>query len=145
MTQQIISQIDGEFTGYNDGVVFKLLNGQVWQQNKYKYKYHYAYCPHVRIYTDASGSCLMEVEGVDEPVEVIQVSIIVEGPIVSDFSGFKQGAIFKFNNGQVWEQREAKYSYHYAHRPQATIIDGVDGFQLQVEGMDEPVHVRKVS
>ncbi|MFA6005657.1 MAG: hypothetical protein WC775_04200 [Patescibacteria group bacterium] len=145
MTQQIISQIDGEFAGYNDGVIFKLANGQVWQQSKYKYKYHYAYCPRVRIYAGSLGSYLMEVEGVDEPVEVTQVSIVVEGSIVSDFRGFKQGAIFKFNNGQVWEQSEAKHSYYYAYRPQATIVDGIDGFQLQVEGMDEPVCVRKVS
>lgn len=145
MTQQIISQIDGEFTGYNDGAIFRLANGQVWQQSKYKYKYHYAYRPGVRIYADETGSYLMEVEGVDESVEVIQVSIFVEGIIVSDFSGFRQGAIFEFNNGQVWEQMEAKHSYHYAYRPQAIIVEGIDGFQLQVEGMGEPVRVRKVS
>lgn len=145
MDQQIKSQIQGEFTGYNDCAIFRLTNGQVWQQSRYKYKYHYAYSPNVRIYLGESGSYLMEVEGVDEPVEVIQVSLVVEGPIVSDFNGFEEGAKFEFDNGQVWEQKEVKYSYHYAHRPQAIIVDGIDGFQLQVEGMDETVRVRKVN
>lgn len=145
MKKQFTSQIDGEFIGYNDGVIFKLTNGQVWQQSRYKYKYHYAYCPRVRIYQNDSGSYLMEVSGMNEPVEVIQVSLMVEGPIISDFSGFKQGAQFEFGNRQVWEQKEAKYSYHYAYRPQAMVVDGIDGFQLQVEGMDEPVRVRKVN
>jgi hypothetical protein len=87
----------------------------------------------------------MEVDGISEPVEVVQVSMVIEGPIVSDFNGFEQGAKFEFSNGQVWEQREAKYSYHYAHRPQAIIIDGIDGYQMQVEGMEEPVRVRKLN
>jgi len=143
MAQQIVSQIDGEFTGFNDGTIFKLMNGQVWQQSRYKYKYHYAYCPRVKIYQGDSGSFLMKVNGVNESVEVVQVSAVTEGPIISNFNGFEQGAKFEFSNGQVWQQTEAKYSYHYAHRPQAIVVDGINGYQMQVEGMEEPVRVRK--
>jgi hypothetical protein len=143
MTQQITSQIDGEFIGFNDNAIFKLINGQVWQQTRYKYKYHYAYCPHVRIYPSNSGSFLMEVDGVDETVEVTQVSIVTEGHIVSNFKGYSHGEQFEFQNGQIWIQAENKHMYHNAHRPRAYVVDGIDGFQLQVEGMDEPVRVRR--
>jgi hypothetical protein len=32
MTQTVQTRIEGEFTGYNDGAIFKLANGEVWQQ-----------------------------------------------------------------------------------------------------------------
>ena len=66
------SQIEGEFTGYNGGAVFKLTNGQVWQQRKYKYKYKYKYRPKVRIFKN-SGHTFMEFDCMDEPVEVIRL------------------------------------------------------------------------
>ena len=144
MSKNFINQIEGEFIGYNDGVIFKLTNGEVWQQSRYKYKYHYAYRPRVRVFLSNSGSHLMEVEGVTESVEVARVSLIVEGQIVSDFEGYNQNAVFEFQNGQIWKQNENKHMYYYAHRPQALIIDGINGFQLQVDGMGEPVRVRKV-
>jgi hypothetical protein len=67
------SQIEGEFTGYNDGAVFKLTNGQIWQQRKYKYKYKYKYRPRVRIFKD-SGHTFMEFDCMDEPVEVVRLA-----------------------------------------------------------------------
>lgn len=86
----------------------------------------------------------MDVEGMSEAVEVIQVSLVVEGPIISDFKGFEQGAKFEFSNGQVWEQNENKYSHHYANRPHAIIVNGIEGFQLKVDGIAEPIRVRKI-
>lgn len=144
MQQQINSQIEGEFTGYNDGAIFKLTNGQVWQQSVYKYKYHYAYRPKVRIYPSGSGSYFMEVDGVNDPVVVQQVTLASEGQIKSDFNGYKQGEKFQFQNGQTWEQTENKYVYHYAHMPHAVVIDGINGFQIQVDGMEESVKVRRI-
>jgi hypothetical protein len=51
---------------------------------------------------------------------------------------------FKFTNEQVWEQVPYKYVYHYAYRPQAKIIDGINGLELFVDGMEETVVVRRV-
>lgn len=97
MSQEIRSRIEGEFNGYDGGAVFKLDNGQAWQQRHYKYIYRYAYRPEVRIYREGSRY-MMEVAGMAEPVEVIQVSIVLERQIVSDFSGFNQDMRFEFGS-----------------------------------------------
>lgn len=65
----IESRIDGEFSGWEGETIFRLRNGQVWQQSSYAYKYHYAYSPGVLIYR--SGSVYkMCVNGVDGEITV---------------------------------------------------------------------------
>jgi len=65
----IESRIDGEFSGWEGETIFKLQNGQVWQQSSYAYKYKYAYSPEVLIYR--SGSVYkMRVNGVDGEIAV---------------------------------------------------------------------------
>lgn len=140
---EIRSQIAGEFTGYNDGAVFRLTNGQVWQQRRYKYKYKYKYRPHVRIYQQ-SGKWIAEFDCMDESIEIVQANLLEEGTIISDFNGFDGGARFSFSNGRTWEQAEYKYCYHYAYRPEAVVVDGINGVVLNVAGMTEIVRVRRV-
>lgn len=139
---EVAGQIEGEFTGYDDGAVFQLTNGQVWQQSRYKYKYKYKYRPRVRIYLE-QGRWLMSVDCMDEPVEVTQVNLLEDGTIVSDFKGFDGNSRFEFQNGHVWEQAEYKYSYHYSYRPHAIVVDGVNGITLHVDGMSDSVRVRR--
>jgi hypothetical protein len=140
---EIQGRLAGAFTGYHGGAIFRLSNGQVWQQRRYKYKYKYKYRPQVRIYKE-QGRRMMEFDCMDEPIEVVRANIVEEGTIVSDFTGFDGRSRFKFDSGRVWEQAEYKYSYHYAYRPEAIIVDGVDGVVLHVDGMDETVQVRPV-
>jgi hypothetical protein len=137
------SRIDGEFNGYDDGAIFKLANGQVWQQKKYQYRYKYAYRPEVRIYRDGT-KYMMEVAVMSEPIEVVHVDIMVEGPIVSDFTGFDGDMKFEFKNGQIWQQAEYKYAYRYAYRPDAVIVNGVNGYTLHVDGMSDTVRVKRI-
>ena len=139
---EIRSQIAGSFTGYNGGAIFRLTNGQVWQQRRYKYKYKYHYRPRVRIYQN-QGRWLMECDCMDEPIEVVRADILEQGTIVSDFDGFRGKSRFEFQSGRVWEQAEYKYSYHYAYRPQGVVISGVNGVELHVDGMSEQVAVRQ--
>jgi hypothetical protein len=68
----IESQIEGEFEGWDGETIFKLLNGQIWQQASYAYHYHYAYMPEVLIYK-TSGGYKMKVEGVDETIYVRRI------------------------------------------------------------------------
>lgn len=68
------SRIDGEFEGFDEDKVFRLQNGQVWKQARYKYKYHYAYMPKVHIYRGSDGLHKMKVDGVADEVVVEQVS-----------------------------------------------------------------------
>ena len=46
----IETRIDGEFKGWEGETVYKMQNGQIWQQASYHYHYHYAYSPEVIIY-----------------------------------------------------------------------------------------------
>jgi hypothetical protein len=140
---EIRSQLVGAFTGYHDGAVFRLTNGQAWQQRRYKYKYKYGYRPKVRIYQD-QNRWLAEFDCMDEAIEVARVSILEEGQIVSDFNGFNGNSRFEFQSGSTWEQAEYKYSYHYAYRPEARVVEGMNGTVLHVDGMSESVRVRRV-
>jgi hypothetical protein len=65
----IESRIDGEFEGWTGSTVFKLGNGQIWQQTSYAYHYHYAYGPKVMVYKDG-GTFRMKVDGVNSTVAV---------------------------------------------------------------------------
>jgi len=98
------SQIDGEFTGFNGDTVFRFMNGQVWQQSTYHYEYHYAYCPKASIYHNANGSYQLQVDGMHSRVDVVQIQVVTEGIIVSNFNGFALNNTFKFQNGQIWKQ-----------------------------------------
>jgi hypothetical protein len=65
----IESNIDGEFQGWEGETIFKLLNGQIWQQSSYAYTYHYAYSPRVLIYKSGAGY-KMKVDGVSREIAV---------------------------------------------------------------------------
>jgi hypothetical protein len=131
---EIHGQLAGAFTGYHVGATFLLTNGQSWQQRRYKYKYKYKYRPHFRLYKE-QGRFMMAFDCMDEPIEVVRVNVLEDGVIVSDFDGFDGSSRFEFESGRVWEQAEYKYSYHYAYRPHAIVVDGISGVVLQVEGM----------
>ena len=52
--------------------IFKLDNGQIWQQTDYHYNYFYAYRPDVTIYQTSEG-CRMKVEDEEETVLVKRI------------------------------------------------------------------------
>lgn len=66
------SSIDGTFTGWTGDTIFKLSNGQIWQQSSFAYIYHWAYSPKVMIYK--SGTAYkMKVDGVDSEINVTRL------------------------------------------------------------------------
>jgi hypothetical protein len=65
----IESRIDGEFKGWEGESIYKLRNGQIWQQAEYKYRYRYRYAPSVLIFRKG-GSYYMQVDGDEEVVRV---------------------------------------------------------------------------
>jgi hypothetical protein len=69
----IESAIDGEFEGWNGESIYKLQNGQIWQQSDYSYTYSYAYSPKVLIFKD-SGRWKIKVDGVEKIVSVDCIS-----------------------------------------------------------------------
>jgi hypothetical protein len=74
----------------------------------------------------------------NEPIEVVRANILEDGVIVSEFNGFDGSSRFGFASGYVWEQAEYKYSHHYAHRPHAIVVDGVNGIELLGRAHHDP-------
>lgn len=69
----IESTISGEIEGWDGETIFKLDNGQIWQQTAYDYTYFHAYRPDVTIYQTSAG-CRMKVEDETETVLVKRIS-----------------------------------------------------------------------
>jgi hypothetical protein len=65
----IESEIAGDFNGWDGETIFKLTNGQIWQQAEYDYEYEYDFQPKVTIYKAASGY-KMTVEVMDDTIYV---------------------------------------------------------------------------
>ena len=69
-TEAIIeTRIDGEFTGWDGETIFKLMNGQIWQQVSYAYIYYYKYSPNVLIVL-VGANYVLHVEGIDQQIQV---------------------------------------------------------------------------
>jgi hypothetical protein len=67
--QVIENNIEGEFQGWDGETIFKLDNGQIWQQASYAYTYHYAYRPKVVIFR-SGGTYRMRVDGTTGDIAV---------------------------------------------------------------------------
>jgi hypothetical protein len=65
----IETTISGDFQGWEGETVFKLDNGQIWEQAEFAYTYSYSYRPEVTIYHTNSG-CRLKVEGENETILV---------------------------------------------------------------------------
>lgn len=63
------SQIEGDFNGFDDGMEFRLTNGQIWVQKRFMYKYVYKFRPRVKVWSDR-GEYLLQIDGVDEMIAV---------------------------------------------------------------------------
>jgi len=68
----IETRTSGDIEGWSGETVFKLDNGQIWEQAEYSYTYFYAYRPEVTIYQTSSG-CRMKVEDEDETILVRRI------------------------------------------------------------------------
>ena len=66
----IETQIEGEVKGWTGDTIYKLRNGQIWQQAAYHYHYHQAYAPDVTIYSSAEGCFLRVADDDDEAIPV---------------------------------------------------------------------------
>jgi hypothetical protein len=69
----IETQIDGDFEGWDDEVIYRMTNGQIWQQSNYHYHYHYAYRPKVVIYSTGHGCHIKVDDDSDEGVDLVRL------------------------------------------------------------------------
>lgn len=68
----------------------------------------------------------------------------IETQINGDFEGWEGETIVKLTNGQIWQQTEYYYTYHYAFMPKVFIFKSGTGFKMKVEGVDRAVGVTQL-
>lgn len=127
------SRINGEFHGFDEDILFRLMDSTSWLQAEYKYWYHYAHSPQVEIIRDG-GTFRLRVSGQTESVAVRQVYDVIESHIAEAFEGWQGESEYKLLNGQVWRQAVYKYEYQYKYRPEVVIYSGSAGMIMDVEG-----------
>lgn len=137
------SFINGSFNGWNGETLFKLGNSY-WIQAKHSIKHHHAYRPSAKV-IEEGGIYYLEVQGLSDRLQVKKVSNVIESQITSDFNGWNGDTVFELANGQVWQQANYAYSYHYAYRPNAMIYPASGGYKLKVDGMANTINVRRIN
>lgn len=136
------SKVNGDFKGFDNEMLFPLINCQYWIQTVRKYWYYKAYQPSVSIYKYARTYYFL-VDGQSEFVSVDQVTDVLEDIIVNEFTGWTGDTCFELSNGQIWQQDEYSYRYHNAFRPTAVIYSIGLGYKMIVEG--EAIRVKKIN
>jgi hypothetical protein len=71
--------------------------------------------------------------------------IVIETCIDGEFTGWSGDTAFELCNGQVWIQASYDYLYHYAYRPDVTIVSIDEGYRMFVEGVADSVPVGRVT
>ena len=67
-----------------------------------------------------------------------------ESQIDGDFEGWEGETIVKLVNGEIWQQTEYHYTYHYAFMPKAIIFKTASGYKMKVDGIDKAIGVQKL-
>ncbi len=141
----------------NNGEIFKLADGSIWEV-KYEYEYLYEYYPDVVICPSKDklimGDKSLSVELISSPKQTKKESLstesknespsaetTIESQIDGDFEGFEGETIFKLMNGQIWQQSEYWYHYHYAFMPNVIIYKSGGDYKMRVDGVDKSIGV----
>jgi hypothetical protein len=72
-------------------------------------------------------------------------SSVIETCINGAFQGWTGDTLFELCNGQVWVQSAPGYLYHYAYRPDVTIVQAAGGWEMSVEGVNGTVRVSQTT
>ena len=70
-----------------------------------------------------------------------QLPKVIESQIDGDFEGWEGETIVKLMNGQIWQQSEYYYHYHYAFMPKVLIYKSGRVYKMKVEGIEESISV----
>ena len=68
----------------------------------------------------------------------------IESNIDGEFKGWDGNTIVKLVNGQIWQQSEYHYNYHYAYSPKVLIYRSGGGYKMKVDGTDALVGVTQI-
>jgi hypothetical protein len=78
---------------------------------------------------------------VNKPVAVPSV---IETQVDGEFNGWEGETIVKLINGQIWQQTEYHYEYHYAYMPKVLVYPSGGGFKMKVEGTSQAIGVQRL-
>ncbi len=68
----------------------------------------------------------------------------IESKIAGDFEGWAGETIVKLYNGQIWQQSEYYYHYHYAFMPKVLVFKSASGYKMWVEGIKKAISVERL-
>lgn len=68
----------------------------------------------------------------------------IESQVDGDFEGWEGETIVKLMNGQIWQQTEYYYHYHYAFMPKVTILKSGAGYKMIVDGVPKAIGVTRL-
>ena len=99
------SQIAGKFYGWSGDTIFKLVNGQFWQQSVSGSKTvsPALYRPHITITNYLSYQRRMTVTNVSGYVAVTQLAV-TESAVTNTFTGLHYKNIYRLADGTTWKQ-----------------------------------------
>ena len=70
---------------------------------------------------------------------------VIETCIDGEFTGWSGDTLFELCNGQLWIQASYDYLYHYAYRPDVTIVSTDEGYRMFVEDVSDSILVARVT
>ena len=135
----------------NDGEIFKLADGSMWQV-KYEYEYLYEYYPDILICPN-QGKLMIDKKSLNveyvssvgsKEKKTSSSNGVIESQIDGDFEGFEGETIIKLVNGQIWQQSEYLYHYHYSFMPRVIIYKQGGSYKIKVDGVDASVGVTRL-
>jgi hypothetical protein len=68
----------------------------------------------------------------------------IESQIDGEFEGWEGETILRLSNGQIWQQTEYHYEYHYAFMPKVIIFKSGAGYKMKVDGTEAVVGVTRL-
>lgn len=74
----------------------------------------------------------------------VSTAPVVESTVDGDFEGWEGETVIKLSNGQIWQQEEYFYEYHYAYMPKVIVYRAGNGFKMRVDGVSRPVGVKRL-
>lgn len=137
----------------NNGEIFKLLDGSVWEV-KYEYEYMYEYYPSVIVCPDRGklmiGGKSLNVALLSTPKNSQNGSggaweLFEETNLQGSISGtIQQGHIFKTTSGSIYEVTGLTLQLVLELQPDVMVLRNGNVYKLIVEGFDEPLICAKL-
>jgi hypothetical protein len=69
---------------------------------------------------------------------------VLEAQVDGDFNGWQAETIIKLMNGEVWQQTEYHYDYHYACMPKVLIYSSGGAYKMKMDGISRAIGVQRL-